>query len=104
MEAQLIVEGIGPWRNFEEIEDALTIDELLMLFDQMGKSKQMHYRVLASFQGINLDDEIEETGEELPQEVLEAERAWQKKKADLIQSGQSIKDDFESMGFGYTRA
>ena len=65
-----MIEGVGPWRNFDEIEESLILDELLLLHEVLGKSKHANYRMLASFQGIDLGD-IEETGaDDLPEEVL----------------------------------
>jgi hypothetical protein len=105
MEATLMVEGIGSWSNFDEIEDSLVLDELLLLHETLGKSRRHHYRVLASFQGIDLGDSEEEndSSEELPPEVLAAEREWQEKKRKAIESGASAEAQMAALGLGYKK-
>jgi hypothetical protein len=44
MEAILIVEGIGGWKSFVEIEESLTLDELLFLHKYLMKNKHNHYK------------------------------------------------------------
>jgi len=111
MEASLMVEGIGPWKNFDEIEDSLVLDELLLLHEMMGKSKHHNYRMLASFQGIEMADiEDSDDGESLPEEILEADRKWKAQKAEYLREhgeDANIPEDIQELkelgGFGYQR-
>lgn len=104
MEAQLIVEGIGSWKNFEELENALVLDELLMLHEAMAKSKHTNFRMLASLQGVDIPDVSQnESDEELPPEILEHERAWKAKKEAMQQSGEAAELELDSFGLGYKR-
>lgn len=104
-----MIEGVGPWRNFDEIEESLILDELLLLHEVLGKSKHANYRMLASFQGIDLGD-IEETGaDDLPEEVLAAEREYAKKKAEHMSNFVEKPEEVAGLnevvpgGFGYIR-
>jgi uncharacterized protein with von Willebrand factor type A (vWA) domain len=105
MEAILIVESVGAWKSFDEIEESLTLDELLFLHKYLMKSKQSHYRMLAAFQGIDMggDDDFEDSGEDLPEEVLAAERAWQEKKKAAIESKEEIGKEMSEFKLGYSR-
>lgn len=106
MEAILIVEGVGAWKSFDEIEDSLTLDELLYLHKHLIKTKHNHYKMLAAFQGIDMqgDDEEGPSGaDDLPPEVLEHERAWKEKKAADIASGEAAKQEMDAFKLGYSR-
>jgi hypothetical protein len=109
MEAMLITQGVSPWRSFDEIEDHLTLDEMMLLHDVMAKGKQMHYRMLASFQGIDIGEMYGDSfagGDDgdLPQELLEAERAWKEKKEKALAEGEKEKAELEPFGLGYSKA
>lgn len=103
MESILLVEGVGGFSSFEEIENALSIEELVLLHEQLMKSKQNHYRMLASFQGIDLSDGgvASEGADDLPEEVIEAERAWQEKKKKALEENPA--NGLESFGIGYKK-
>jgi hypothetical protein len=108
MEAMLLVEGVGNWKNLEEIEESLILDELLLIQEIMGKTKHNHYRMLASFQGIDMGEFEENTDDELPPEVLEKEREWKKKKEEHLKANGSTPPEVTELnsaagsgGFGY---
>ena len=48
---------MGHWRNFEELEKNLTIEELLKVLDASREKDISNRKFLAQLQGINLDDE-----------------------------------------------
>lgn len=105
MEAILIVEGTGAWKSFTEIEDALTLDELLYLHKHLMRSRKNHYRMLAAFQGIDMpvDDDDESDGDDLPPEILAAEKAWKEKRDAKIASGEAAKEEMDAFKLGYSR-
>jgi hypothetical protein len=105
MEAILIVEGIGGWKSFVEIEESLTLDELLFLHKYLMKNKHNHYKMLAAMQGVDVGDFDEgDSDDELPEEVLAAERAWKVKKQAAIDSGLAAQSELSEFGLGYTKA
>lgn len=106
MESRLIVEGMGPWRNFDEIEEFLTIDELMLLSDSHATVQHNHYRMLGSFQGVDLgerDGSESDDGDELPPEILEHERKWQEVKRQAIESGEAARAELATFGLGYAK-
>lgn len=105
MEAILIAEGTGAWRSFDEIESLLTLDELIFIHKYLMKSKHDNYRMLAALQGIETEplDDDESGGDDLPEEVIAAERAWQERKQAAIDSGEAVKQEMNEFGLGYER-
>lgn len=68
---------VGSWKNFDDIEEHLILDELLLLTEQLQKKRRHEMRVIAMSQGVDIDAEDgEDSNEELPEEVLEAERKF----------------------------
>jgi hypothetical protein len=89
MEARVMALCPGAWKNFDEIESSLILDELLLLFDTSNKVKYEDYRFHASLQGIDMgagSDEPLEGADDLPQEVIEAERQWKQHKEEVLSS------------------
>lgn len=106
MEAILIVEGVGAFHSFEQIEESLTLDELLFLHKHLMKSKQSHYRMLGAFQGVDMgdfDDDEEDGENDLPEEVLAHERAWQEKKKAALEDGSAREEEMSAFKLGYTQ-
>lgn len=82
MEAVLLVEGVGGFIGFEHIEEVLTLDELLLLHEQLSKRNHNRLQMMGVVQGVEIPD-LDGTSNskgDLPNEILEAERAWQEKK------------------------
>jgi hypothetical protein len=101
MEAQLVIEGIGAWRNFDDMEDCLVLDELLLMHEELAKSKRNTFRMMAAVQGIEIgDDDMSYSSDEgeLPPELIAREKAWQEEKAKNAASKQ-----FDGFGIGYAR-
>jgi hypothetical protein len=97
-----MAEGIGNWKSFEDLENHLILDELIMLSEALSKSKKEHYRFMAALEGVDWDDdgddETHDSGDDLPPELLNAEKAWQKEKEEhLKKSG-----DLDGFGLGYS--
>jgi hypothetical protein len=57
---------LGIWKNIEDLEENLTLEELELVVNSSRKKEERHYRILASLKGIKLDDgeEEAETGED----------------------------------------
>ena len=105
MEAILLVEGVGGFTGFAHMEDELCLDELLLLHEQLAKRKHSEYQVMAAVQGVeipDLDSAPEEGLDDLPPEVLAAEKAWREKKAEYNRESASS-DDLDTFGLGYKR-
>lgn len=47
---------MGIWKNYEELEDNLSVDELLSTLNAARKSESSKQRFLAAIQGIDLSD------------------------------------------------
>jgi hypothetical protein len=74
---------VGSWKNFEDIEENLILDELLLLTEQLQKKRRHEMRVAALAQGVDIDEDQPEEGgdsEDLPPEVLEAERRFKEER------------------------
>lgn len=101
MEAQLIIHGMGPWKNFDEIEEFLILDELILLNDVYVRDRHNYFRMHGSLQGIDLGEyDGGDSGEELPPEILAAEREWQEKKRKAMETGEGVS---LAKGIGYKR-
>lgn len=48
---------MGIWKNYEELEDNLSVDELLSTLNSQRKLEMERQKFLAAIQGISLDDE-----------------------------------------------
>jgi hypothetical protein len=63
LEAQVFL--IGKWKNFEELEDSLSMPELVQLLKGISKKEDEDRKFQASLQGINLGEDatVEEESE-----------------------------------------
>lgn len=99
-----MVNGLSAWKNFDDLEEYLVLDELLLLAEQLGKTKRNEFRMMAAVQGIEVgDDEISSPkyDGDLPKELIEAERKWQKKKAEEADKG--LASEFLEFKMGYSK-
>lgn len=53
MEAEAIL--VGPWKNFEELEESINIDELNLILKAAHEREHRHTKVLAALKGIDID-------------------------------------------------
>ncbi len=53
---------LGHWKNYEDLEDQLSMPELINTFKAIQKKEQSNRKFLASIQGIDLDGEEKEEG------------------------------------------
>lgn len=47
---------MGIWKNYDELEDNMSVDELLSTINAARKAEQDRQRFLAAIQGIDLSD------------------------------------------------
>jgi hypothetical protein len=66
LEAQVFLSG--RWKNFEELEENLSMPELVQLLKSISKEKEDDRRFFASLQGINLGEDatVEDEDNEHP--------------------------------------
>jgi hypothetical protein len=55
----------GAYRNFDDIEEYLTMDELTLMYERAYEMKQDEHRFFAAIQGIDLDDGKKSAGQEV---------------------------------------
>ena len=48
---------LGNWKSYEELEDQLSIDELLATLDAFRKQKREEQKFLAALQGVDLSED-----------------------------------------------
>lgn len=48
---------MGIWKNYDELEDNLSVDELLSTINAARKTERERQRFLAAIQGIDLSDD-----------------------------------------------
>lgn len=51
---------LGNWKNYDELEELLSIDELLATLNAYREQKQNERKFLAALQGVDLDKESEQ--------------------------------------------
>lgn len=82
----------GSWSSFDHIEEALTLDELMLLYGTITDKINEDRRFAASLKGIDLGDDSEKSSS-----FEEVERRAQAKLA-----GKSEEElEFNDMGFGF---
>lgn len=67
---------IGAWTNFYELEESLTLDELIELYGTMLDEEAEEFKRDAALQGVSIPDQDEEEGESF-EERLARKRAEQ---------------------------
>jgi hypothetical protein len=83
----------------------LCIDEILLLQEIINEQTHNNYRMLGMLQGHDIGEYANESraGDDLPAEVLAAEKAWQEKKQKALEEKENVKQELESMGLGYVK-
>jgi hypothetical protein len=64
---------LGHWKNFEELEENLSIDELNALVEASRKKEEREMRFLAAINGVDLNDQQQEATEDITE--LQGRRA-----------------------------
>lgn len=84
----------GTWQSFDHIEESLTLDELLLLFETAHKVVDQDRKFAASLKGIDLgDSKSESEGSQFDDIQRRAEAELAGKSEDQM--------NFEDMGFGF---
>jgi hypothetical protein len=92
---------MGVWKNFDELEDSLILDELLLLNDAMQRKLHMQMRISAMATGTDIgeygDKQLtpEEESDPLMAELMAQEREWNAKKNEA--------EDLVDLGWGYSQ-
>jgi hypothetical protein len=76
--AQLEAEAyqLGIWKNFDELENSLSMPELVMILETINDQRYQYYKFLAAMQGVDLDKGNKQD-------------EWEKMKARVFSGGQS---------------
>ena len=48
---------LGHWKNYDELEETLTIEELILTVESLRDKEHRHHKFLAAMQGVDLDEE-----------------------------------------------
>lgn len=83
---------IGNWKNIEELEDSLTLEELKLILDSYRKQEMRNHKFFAALKGIDLDKEQAKDAE--------AEFLRVKQKVDARLSGMN-EEEFEMRELGF---
>lgn len=85
---------LGIWKNFQDIEESLSLPELEAIVTAARDKEMRHHRFMAALKGINLDeDEGVDKVEEMKRR-LEAERAGLSVEAlDFIDMGIEVESE-----------
>jgi hypothetical protein len=67
---------LGTWKNFDELENSLSMPELVILLETMNEQKHSEYKFLAALQGVDLDKGNKQD-------------EWEKMKAKVFSGGQT---------------
>jgi len=59
LEAEVFILGI--WKNFDELEDSLNLDELSLIVNSSRKAERERQRFAAALKGVDLDAETNDT-------------------------------------------
>ena len=89
LEAEVML--TGNWKNIEELEEVISLDELNLLVNALREKEHRHNRFMAALKGIDIDEGSSESAEE------RFERA--KRRAESKLSGVS-EEELEMSDFG----
>ena len=54
---------MGKWKNYNELEENLCVDELIAILNAIRDKEQRERKFLAAIQGIDLDDDQQDEGD-----------------------------------------
>lgn len=86
---------LGIWKNFDELEESLSLQELNFILDQKREQDRIEKVFLAAIQGIDLEKNAKNPVQQRVEEV--------KRRAAAQQLGEEEvkRQEFSVMGFGY---
>lgn len=90
----------GAWKNFHDLEDSLTLEELSELYDIAVEKQNRLFQVLAKVNGIDVEEEtsVNSSKKRIPMSSDEAERMSMNENK-FIKSGEDL-SGFQ-YGLGY---
>lgn len=89
----------GNWKSYEELEDSLTLIELVHTVNAIHRREHRHMRFNAALQGVDLGDENESRADDAPSAEEVFNRAMEGKSATM-----SEEEALASIGIGYAKA
>lgn len=96
LESKIFLEA-GCWRNYDELEDCLTLDELLLTNDTLMQREKDRFRVQAALAGAEIPDDDQEGADDLPEELLAMERELKAKRSKAAPEVSELTE----LGLGY---
>jgi hypothetical protein len=48
---------LGQWRNFDDLEENLCVDELILIINSIREKEHREHKFIAALQGVDLDEE-----------------------------------------------
>jgi hypothetical protein len=75
---------LGIWKNFEELETSISIEELMQILSITRELDYEEKKFLAALQGVNLDEQV---GKE--DEKVRGQKEWENLKARVASNGQA---------------
>jgi hypothetical protein len=95
---------IGIWKDFEELEESLSMPELVAVLESSRKQQHNHHRFLAAIQGVDLDKESgnQNAWEDMKARVFSGGKATDGNDVVALQGANAAKVGFGiGMGLGY---
>lgn len=99
---------VGTWKNFDDIEESLILDELLLLVESLGIKTKNHFRMIMAAQGVEVPDDPEDgmvevkSSNDLPEELVAMERELHEKRAKRRAEREGTVQTFNGVeGLGY---
>jgi hypothetical protein len=92
-EAEILLLGI--WKNVEELEEYLTVEELEAMYTAIREKEYRHFKMLAAVQGIDLDENKSEENQLTVEDVKARLAAKQAGKSEEQWEVEELGFDFE---------
>jgi hypothetical protein len=86
---------LGLWKNVEELEMYITVNELELLLKEARDKEMRHHRFLAAIQGIDLDKQSVDNGEDRVEAAKRRIAAQQAGKSPIEAEYAEIELDYE---------
>lgn len=86
----------GAYKNFDDLEDSLTQEELELMYTNGNKMKEDEYRFLAAIQGVDLGETEETEGEAIIRRAEAKAHGVSEEQYELDGLFQFIEEDDES--------
>jgi hypothetical protein len=92
---------LGCWKNYEDLEESLTIEELVQTFEKIMDNRSDHYEFLARIQGIEVKSRAPKQEASEAEKSGLVERLKQKKEKEMQAEAQTKGSSKFADGVGY---